>query len=228
MVKKTNKKEDITQYNDFADKFSDIQAQDIQNYRQRMYNQLPKDMTGLTVLDMGCGYGIDLPHFLSLGANIYGLDASEELIAIAKKNTPKAHVVNASFQKIPFSENTFDWVYSNYALQTVEDVDVVLQEVHRILKPKGHFVYLATHPLRQLLEKNKQGKDYYKKEVVNSVLFDGKMTIKEPAHMMTEYLNNFVIRNFNIIHYEEHFDPSAEKIRGQTYPGFMLFHLMKR
>lgn len=184
-------------------------------------------MKGLKILDLGYGDGIDLVYFNSLGAKCYGLDASEEIINLAKKKISKATFVSASFQNIPFSKNSFDWIFSKYALQTVDDVDIVLQEAYRVLKPKGNLLFLVVHPLRQFLEKKRGGKDYYKKEVVNSVLFGGKITVREPVHAMTEYLNNFVLRNFDFIHYEEVFDPAAEQVNGHVYPGFMLIHLVK-
>lgn len=220
--------EDINQYDEFAENFSGIQFKGNQVSREVLYKRLPKKMKGLKILDLGCGDGVDLVHFQKLGANCFGIDASEEIIAMAQKKVPKAILKAASFQNIPFSESYFDWIYSKYAIQTVDDVDIVFQEAHRVLKPKGNLLYVVVHPLRQFLEKKKGGKDYYKKEVVNSVLFGGEITVKEPVHTMGEYLNNFVLRNFDLIHYEEVFDPAAEQVGGQIYPGFMLIHATKK
>jgi ubiquinone/menaquinone biosynthesis C-methylase UbiE len=221
------KNEAIKQYDEFAEDFSKVQFEGNQISREALYDQLPKSLKNKRVLDLGCGDGIDLEHLLSLGAEAHGLDASKELLQIAKKKMPNATFANASFQSIPYEDNSFDLIYSKYAIQTVDDVDLVFQEVHRVLKVGGDFLYVAVHPLRQFIEKKRGGKDYYKKEVVKSVLFGGAITVQEPIHTMAEYFSNFVLRNFDIIHYSEIFDPAAEQVEGHIYPGFLLLKIRK-
>lgn len=223
----TKKIEEISQYNQFAEDFSSVQSKSNASSRDALYGRLPETMSGLNVLDLGCGDGSDLAHCQSLGAVCYGVDASEEILAIAKQKIPTATLVAASFQSIPFADEKFDQVISKYAIQTVDDVDIVFQEVHRVLKRGGRFLCIVVHPLRQFIEKKYGGKDYYKKEVVNSVLFGGKITVKEPVHAMTEYLSNFMLRNFDLIHYEEIFDPDAEQVDEQIYPGFLMMEAVK-
>lgn len=223
----SGKIEEIAQYDAFAEDFSGVQAVSNNASREVLYGRLPSTMKGMKVLDLGCGDGDDLLHYQRLGATCYGIDASEEMLALANKNIPHATLVSASFQSIPFPNDEFDLVTSKYAIQTVDDVDVVLQEAHRVLKPGGVLLYIAVHPLRQFVEKKRGGKDYYKKEVVKSVLFGGKVTVQEPVHAMTEYISNFFLRHFDLTYYQEIFESDAEMVDEQIYPGFLVIEATK-
>jgi hypothetical protein len=110
---------------------------------------------------------------------------------------------------------------------TSENLEPIFNEVHRVLKSKGVFVLLVTHPIRQFYEKKKQDKDYFKKELVDSLCFDGALTFKEPSHTLMEYFSTFVLKNFTLEAYDERFDPAAEKIV-DTYPGFVIFKWIKK
>jgi ubiquinone/menaquinone biosynthesis C-methylase UbiE len=221
------KNETIKQYDEFADSFSEFQFKGNQISREALYSQLPKSLKNKKVLDLGCGDGIDLKHLANLGGDVYGLDASKELLEKAKKALQNAKFINASFQNIPFEDDFFDLVYSKYAIQTVDDLDLVFQEVHRVLKVGGIFLFVAVHPLRQFIEKKRGGKDYYKREIVRSVLFGGTVIVQEPIHTLGEYFSNFIVRNFDIIYYNEVYDPAAEQIDGHIYPGFLLLKIIK-
>ena len=100
---------------------------------------------GETVLDLGSGGGIDV--FLSarrvgpLG-KAYGLDMTDEMLALARDNQRKAGVENVEFLKgeienIPLPENTVDVIISNCVINLSGDKDRVLREALRVLKPAG-------------------------------------------------------------------------------------------
>ena len=86
---------------------------------------------------------------------------------------------------------------------------------------------LVTHPIRQFYEKKIVGKDYFKKEIVESLCFDGAVTFKEPTHTLQEYLSPFMLNNFILEAYSEDFDPAAEKIV-DVYPGFMILRWTRK
>jgi hypothetical protein len=102
------------------------------------------------------------------------------------------------------------------------------QEVHRVLKPRGTFLYLASHPLYQFLEKRKHPKDYFQKEMVEVKLFEGKIIIREPTHTLNEYLSAYFFQHFDLQAYEEGFDDSVKKIQGDTYPIFFILKSVKK
>ncbi len=102
---------------------------------------------GETVLDLGSGGGIDvLLSARRVGPTgfAYGLDMTDEMLALAEENRKKAGVENVRFLKgyiedIPLSDNTVDVVISNCVINLAADKKPVLKEAFRVLKPGGRF-----------------------------------------------------------------------------------------
>jgi 2-polyprenyl-3-methyl-5-hydroxy-6-metoxy-1,4-benzoquinol methylase len=102
---------------------------------------------GETVLDLGSGGGIDvLLSARRVGATgkAYGLDITDEMLALARENQRKAGVENVEFLKgeiehIPLPDNSVDVVISNCVINLSADKDRVLREAFRVLKPGGRF-----------------------------------------------------------------------------------------
>jgi SAM-dependent methyltransferase len=102
---------------------------------------------GESVLDLGSGGGIDVilsarrvgPH-----GRAYGLDMTDEMLALARENARKAGVTNVEFlkgqiERIPLPDGSVDVVISNCVINLAADKDVVLREALRVLKPGGRF-----------------------------------------------------------------------------------------
>lgn len=102
---------------------------------------------GETVLDLGSGGGIDVllsARRVSPGGKAYGLDMTDEMLALARDNQKKAGVENVEFLKgeieeIPLPDNTVDVVISNCVINLSGDKDAVLREAFRVLKSGGRF-----------------------------------------------------------------------------------------
>ncbi|MGB9163628.1 MAG: arsenite methyltransferase [Rhodomicrobium sp.] len=102
---------------------------------------------GETVLDLGSGGGIDvLLSARRVGATgkAYGLDMTDEMLALARENQEKAGVENVEFLKgeienIPLPDNSVDVIISNCVINLSGDKDRVLKEAFRVLKPGGRF-----------------------------------------------------------------------------------------
>jgi ubiquinone/menaquinone biosynthesis C-methylase UbiE len=102
---------------------------------------------GETVLDLGSGGGIDvLLSAKRVGPTgfAYGLDMTDEMLALAEKNKAEAGVENVRFLKghiedIPLPDNTVDVIISNCVINLSADKDQVLCEAFRVLKPGGRF-----------------------------------------------------------------------------------------
>src|SRR5512139_3723445 len=102
---------------------------------------------GEVVLDLGSGGGIDVllsARRVSPGGKAYGLDMTEEMLALARENQRKAGVENVEFLKgeienIPLPDNTVDVIISNCVINLSADKDRVLREAFRVLKPGGRF-----------------------------------------------------------------------------------------
>ena len=106
---------------------------------------LAKLQAGEIVLDLGSGGGIDvLLSARRVGATgkAYGLDMTDEMLALARENQRKAGVENVEFLKgtienIPLPDNTVDVIISNCVINLSGDKDRVLREAFRVLKPGG-------------------------------------------------------------------------------------------
>jgi arsenite methyltransferase len=102
---------------------------------------------GQTVLDLGSGGGIDvLLSAKRVGPNgkAYGLDMTDEMLALARENQRKAGATNVEFLKgtieaIPLPDNSVDVIISNCVINLSNDKDAVLREAYRVLKPGGRF-----------------------------------------------------------------------------------------
>ena len=219
------------QYNNFADDFSknqDLGENSNNLNREVFYSHLDFVKPGMKLLDLACGDGTDLVYYKKLGADIYGLDASEELIKIAKTKLEGVDLKVGLFENIPFKDAYFDVVLSKYAIMTSENMAPVFKEIHRVLKPGGMMMYLVTHPFRQFFEKKEEKADYFEKKIVDSHILGNTVTVKEPTHIMTEFLNDFLFKNFDVQSYDERWDPAAEFIDGKKYPGFLILKAKKR
>ncbi len=102
---------------------------------------------GEVVLDLGSGGGIDVilsAKRVAPGGKAYGLDMTDDMLALANENKAKAGVANVEFLKgeienIPLPENHVDVVISNCVINLSADKDRVLRETFRVLKPGGRF-----------------------------------------------------------------------------------------
>ena len=102
---------------------------------------------GETVLDLGSGGGIDVllsAKRVGPTGKAYGLDMTDEMLALARENQRKAGVTNVEFLKgeienIPLPDNSVDVVISNCVINLSADKGRVLREAFRVLKPGGRF-----------------------------------------------------------------------------------------
>jgi arsenite methyltransferase len=102
---------------------------------------------GETVLDLGSGGGIDVllsARRVGPTGKAYGLDMTDEMLALARENQRKAGVENVEFLKgeiehIPLPDGSVDVVISNCVINLSADKDQVLREAFRVLKPGGRF-----------------------------------------------------------------------------------------
>jgi SAM-dependent methyltransferase len=102
---------------------------------------------GETVLDLGSGGGIDVllsARRVGPSGKAYGLDMTDEMLALAEENKRKSGLTNVEFLKgeienIPLPANLVDLIISNCVINLSGDKNQVLQEAFRVLKPGGRF-----------------------------------------------------------------------------------------
>lgn len=102
---------------------------------------------GETVLDLGSGGGIDVllsARRVGPTGKVYGLDMTDDMLAVAEENRRKSGLTNVEFLKgeienIPLPDNSVDVIISNCVINLAGDKDRVIREAFRVLKPGGRF-----------------------------------------------------------------------------------------
>lgn len=92
------------------------------------------------VLEIGCGTGSDLLQFAKHGAKAVGIDVTPEHIRLANQRVGNAaRLLRASATQLPFSDNSFDYVYSHGVLHHIDHPRPAIEEIFRVLRPQGRF-----------------------------------------------------------------------------------------
>jgi len=119
---------------------------------------------GQVVLDLGSGAGLDVllsAKRVGPGGHAYGVDMTDEMLALANANRDKAEVRNATFLKgtienVPLPDASVDVVISNCVINLAEDKGAVIKEAFRVLRPGGLFAVadmVELDPLDERLKK---------------------------------------------------------------------------
>jgi SAM-dependent methyltransferase len=100
---------------------------------------------GQTVLEVGCGAGVDLARFARAGAIVTGVDLAPSAIALARANFEQQGL-RGDFQvgdgeRLPFAEGSFDLVYAHGVVQYTANPRQLVDEVRRVLKPGGQAIF---------------------------------------------------------------------------------------
>src|SRR6186713_1894713 len=109
---------------------------------------------GRTVLDVGCGAGVDLARFAKGGAEVSGVDLTESAIALARANFAQQGLAGrfevADGERLPFGDNSFDLVYAHGVVQYTANPQQLVDECYRVLKPGGQAVFQVYNRLSWL------------------------------------------------------------------------------
>ncbi len=108
------------------------------------------EVTGLTVLDLGCGGGQLALRLAEAGAShVTAIDASERMLQVARAQWGHANVTYAqvAMEAADYPDGAFDLVVSSLALHYVDDYAGLVARIARWLKPNGRFVFSTEHPI---------------------------------------------------------------------------------
>ncbi|MBD3561235.1 3-demethylubiquinone-9 3-O-methyltransferase [Planktothrix sp. FACHB-1355] len=113
--------------------------------RFEFFDRYISNWQGLRVLDVGCGGGFSCEFMAERGAVVSGLDQSAKCIEIAQKHAEsKGFAIDYKSglaETMPYEANTFDAAICVDVLEHVADVNKVIAEIHRVLKPNGLFFF---------------------------------------------------------------------------------------
>ncbi len=106
---------------------------------------LTKNESKLNILEIGSGKGYNTGNLAKSypESNFYGLELTPSFLKQAKqsyKNCNNAMFIQGDFHKIPFENNTFDYVFEIEAMCYANNMETVIKEIHRVLRPNGVFV----------------------------------------------------------------------------------------
>jgi 2-polyprenyl-3-methyl-5-hydroxy-6-metoxy-1,4-benzoquinol methylase len=125
---------------------------DLDEYRFDKLRYLPNIVNfsayrGKRVLEVGCGIGIDLARFAKGGAMVTGVDLAEKSIELAKKNFElngvegDLRIMNG--EDLKFDDNSFDVVYAHGVIQYTADSQAMIDEIYRVVKPRGEAIMMV-------------------------------------------------------------------------------------
>jgi demethylmenaquinone methyltransferase/2-methoxy-6-polyprenyl-1,4-benzoquinol methylase len=119
---------------------------------------------GVRILDLGCGTGDLCRDAAARGAQLVGLDPAARMLALARRRSADCEFVRAHGETLPFGNESFDAILTGFALRNFSDVDAVLVECARVLRPGGKLVVLEVDvPASRVL---RAGFDVYFRGVV--------------------------------------------------------------
>ena len=108
------------------------------------------DVTGKSVLDLGCGAGGHDKKLIEKGAShVLGIDISTKMIDLAKKNNSDERITYQimSMNDIDKIDQKFDLVVSSLAIHYIEDYDTLCKKVYNLLNDGGEFIFSHGHPM---------------------------------------------------------------------------------
>lgn len=111
---------------------------------------LPSSLHGISVLDLGCGFGDFARLAIQLGAErVTAIDISERMLVAARAatNDERINYVRSAIETFDAGAAAFDLVVSSLALHYVENYGAVVRMVARTLRPNGRFAFSVEHPV---------------------------------------------------------------------------------
>ncbi len=108
-----------------------------------------KGLKGKKLLDIACGTGVLTEQFVRMGADVTAIDLTPKAVELTKKRLAlyglNANVMEADAQKLPFPDNSFDYVCAWGCLMHMPQTEVAIAEMHRVLKPGGKALAMMYH-----------------------------------------------------------------------------------
>ena len=203
----------------------------------RLRALLPPSLTGLNILDLGCGFGWFARWAQQEGAaSVYGIDVSENMLARAKAlastETPGEGQITYLKADLdswdPPPNAKYDLVFSSLALHYLADLPRLVSVVHRVLRPGGTFVFSIEHPIflapsaPGMATDPETGKRYWRlddyqveTQRTSNWLAEG---VRKQHRTLTTWINSFLDSGFQLTGFEE-WKPTAEHL--EKNPGWI-------
>ena len=158
-----------------------------------MMNPSPKQK----LIDVACGTG-DIANFflnhVGKNSNITCVDPNQKMISVGKKklkNFKNLKWINSTAEKIPLSNNSFDFYTISFGLRNTKNLNKTLSEAYRVLKPGGRFMCLEFSKIQNY------NLNFIYKNYSKIIPLIGKIVVgeKEPYEYLIKSIDNFVNQN---------------------------------
>lgn len=224
-----------SQYDEFA---TDFEAHALESAYNAYYDRpavlrLLGEVNGKRVLDAGCGPGIYAAELTTRGAEVECFDASREMVRLARERLGPDTPVHQHDLANPLdwlSECTFDAVVMALVLHHLDDAELALRELHRVLRPQGRMVVSTVHPV---FDWKIHGGSYFTEEVVEETWSRG-WRVRYRRAPLERWAADFAAAGFVI---ERLLEPRPIEAMADRYPdefeqlnrepGFITFQLAK-
>lgn len=123
-----------------------------------LWSMLPESLTGLHILDLGCGFGDFARKARRAGAGfVLAIDCSQRMLDKARQHTvdPQIQFCHMSLEELAMEPDTFDLVVSSLALHYVAGYETVVRQIAPVLRRGGRFVFSVEHPICTALSAQK-------------------------------------------------------------------------
>ncbi|HET7466602.1 MAG TPA: arsenite methyltransferase [Candidatus Dormibacteraeota bacterium] len=171
---------------------------------------------GEVVLDLGSGAGLDVllsARRVAPGGHAYGVDMTDEMLALANSHKQKSGVTNATFLKgtienVPLPDASVDVVISNCVINLAESKAEVIKEAFRVLRPGGRFAVADMVELEPLAPAIKQSLDAYAGCISGTIPID-------------EYRDAMVTAGFQDVDFEVHATEEMPGVDGKVGSAYI-------
>ncbi len=145
-------KKPLSDYEHFADDYANaVDNKPIHVYYERpsIWSLLPKNLSGMQILDLGCGSGWYAEQLVSVGAMVTAIDISERMVELTQRRLQgKCQVIRANLEEsLDFlSKNNFDIVIAPLVIHYIQNLNDFMKEIARVLKLQGLFIFSTHQP----------------------------------------------------------------------------------
>lgn len=195
-----------------------------------LFSLLP-DMSGSSVLDLGCGYGENCTEFIKLGAlSVTGIDISKKMLETARKENSSTNIeyINMAMENIGTLDKKFSIIISSLALHYVEDFSGLVKNIYNLLADNGGFIFSQENPINTCFTsgnrwtRDDEGNVLYAN--LSNYSFDGKRestwfvdNVVKYHRTFSSIINSLVEAGFRI---EKLIEPAASKKLMEKYPEY--------
>lgn len=166
-MKNTNESIGLKAYTEFAERYAAAAPTKAHNalYERPATSSLLGDVSGLQVLDAGCGPGICSEHLARNGATVHAFDITPAMVELAQSRCAglAVDVVTADLAQ-PLAwlpDHSFDKILCSLALDYVKDLKPVFCEFRRVARPGATLVFSMAHPMRDWADERTRGEGKY-------------------------------------------------------------------